>query len=107
MMRRVLVDHARSRHALKRDVRHRVTLDENVAVVSAASGFDLLGLDEALEELAAAEPRWAQVVELRFFAGLEIPEAAAVLNISPATVKRDWQFAKGWLAQRLGSPDVA
>ena len=58
-------------------------------------------VDDALTQLAAAEPRWAQVAGLRFFGGLEVPEIAAALGISPATVKRDWQFAKAWLAQVL------
>ena len=64
-------------------------------------------LDDALTRLAAAEPRWARVVELRIFGGLEVPEVASALGISPATAKRDWQFAKGWLARELGANNTA
>lgn len=100
-MRRVLVDHARSRNALKRGGGLNVTLDESIEGRSDAV-IDMLVLDQALDRLAAAEPRWAQVVELRFFTGLEIAEVAGVLGTSPATVKRDWQFARAWLARELG-----
>lgn len=100
-MRRVLVDHARARNALKRGGGLNVTLDESIEGRSEAI-IDMLVLDQALDRLAAAEPRWAQVVELRFFTGLEIAEVAGVLGTSPATVKRDWQFARAWLARELG-----
>jgi DNA-directed RNA polymerase specialized sigma24 family protein len=63
----------------------------------------MLVLDDALTRLAAAEPRWAQVVELRFFGGLEVPEVAAALGTSTATVKRDWRFARAWLARELSA----
>ncbi|HJP56054.1 MAG TPA: ECF-type sigma factor [Gemmatimonadales bacterium] len=101
VMRRVLVDHARARAAAKRAGSLRVTLDEELAA-SDDRAVDLLVLDDALERLAAAEPRWARVVELRAFAGLEVTEVADVLETSPATVKRDWQFARAWLARELG-----
>jgi RNA polymerase sigma factor (TIGR02999 family) len=104
-MRHVLVDHARARNAAKRGGALRVTLDEGLAGRDDRV-VELLVLDDALARLAAAEPRWAQVVELRFFGGLEVPEVAAALGISPATVKRDWQFARAWLARALG-PDGA
>jgi RNA polymerase sigma-70 factor, ECF subfamily len=98
-MRRVLVDHARMRQAAKRGGLN-VTLDD--ALVGApAAGLDMLALDDALTRLAAADARSAQVVEMRFFGGLGIPEIAEALGTSPATVKRDWQFAKGWLAREL------
>jgi RNA polymerase sigma factor (TIGR02999 family) len=100
-MRRVLVDYGRKRHAAKREGL-QVTLDE--ALVGAQSkALDVLALDEALTRLAAADPRCAEVVELRFFGGLSIPEVAMALNTSPATVKRDWQFARGWLAHEIGA----
>ena len=99
-MRRVLVDHARARNAAKRGGNLRVTLDEAV-VPQEDRIVDLLVLDDALNRLAAAEPRWARVVELRFFGGLEVTEVAAVLGISTATAKRDWQFARTWLAKAL------
>jgi RNA polymerase sigma factor (TIGR02999 family) len=100
-MRRVLVDHARARNAQKRGGALHVTLDEAIAG-QREPAVDMLALDDALTRLGAAEPRWAQVVELRYFAGLEIPEVAAALGISPATVKRDWQFARAWLSKELG-----
>ncbi|HRP08290.1 MAG TPA: ECF-type sigma factor [Gemmatimonadales bacterium] len=101
MMRHVLVDHARARQARKRSSALRVTLDDEVAVAAPERGIDFLALDIALEELASAEPRWAEVVELRFFAGLEVNETAAAMGISAATVKRDWRFARRWLEERL------
>jgi RNA polymerase sigma factor (TIGR02999 family) len=101
VMRRVLVDYARARNRAKRgDGTINLTLNEAIA----GANNDIVGLlvvDDALTQLAAAEPRWAQVAELRVFGGLEVPEIAAALGISPATVKRDWQFAKAWLAQVL------
>jgi RNA polymerase sigma factor (TIGR02999 family) len=101
VMRRVLVDHARGRNRVKRgEGSVNLTLDEAIA----GTGSDLIGLlvvDDVLTQLAEAEPRWAQVAELRVFGGLEVPEVAAALGISPATVKRDWQFAKAWLADAL------
>ena len=103
-MRRVLVDHARARNAQKRGGPLHVTLDEAIAG-GTEPAVDMLALDDALDRLGAAEPRWAQVVELRYFAGLEIPEVAAALGVSPATVKRDWQFARAWLSKELG-PDA-
>jgi RNA polymerase sigma factor (TIGR02999 family) len=103
VMRRVLVDHARARQAAKRGGPLLVTLDEASAGADAPM-LDLLVLDDALTRLAAAEPRWAEVVELRFFAGLEVAEVAEALGISVATVKRDWRFARVWLARAL---DVA
>ncbi|MEZ4456968.1 MAG: ECF-type sigma factor [Gemmatimonadales bacterium] len=104
-MRRVLVDHARARRAVKRDAGIRITLDDGL-VGSGSDGVDLIALDDALVQLAAAEPRWAEVVELRFFTGLEVTETAEVLGVSPITVKRDWRFARGWLAERLGTGDA-
>ncbi len=101
VMRRVLVDRARARLADKRDGGIRVTLVDDVAGTSDKS-VNLLALDDALTRLAGAEPRCAQVVELRFFGGLDIPGTARVLGVSPATVKRDWLFARAWLARALG-----
>jgi RNA polymerase sigma factor (TIGR02999 family) len=100
-MRRVLVDYARARNAAKRESSLRVTLEDSVAVQP--GDVDILDLSDALERLRAAEPRCAEIVELRFFAGLEVPEVAEVLDISAATVKRDWRFAKAWLARELGA----
>jgi RNA polymerase sigma-70 factor, ECF subfamily len=102
VMRRVLVDRARARFADKRDGGVRVTLVDDVAGTMDKS-VNLLALDDALTRLAAAEPRCAQVVELRFFGGLDIPGTARALDVSPATVKRDWLFARTWLAHALST----
>jgi RNA polymerase sigma factor (TIGR02999 family) len=99
-MRRVLVDHARGRNAAKRGGGLSVTLEEGL-VARQEGTVDMLVLDDALNRLEAAEPRWARVVELRFFAGLDLAEVAEALDVSLATVKRDWQFAKAWLARQL------
>jgi RNA polymerase sigma-70 factor, ECF subfamily len=102
-MRRILVDHARRRGAARRGEGQRpVTLTAG----SAASGpleIDVLALHHALHELAAVDERSARVVELRFFGGLTTGKAARVLEISAASVKRDWAFAKAWLLRRLES----
>ena len=109
MMRRVLVDHARTRRALKRGgAPVQVTLGEvdRAAGASAAPGaveaVDLLALDDALARLAALDPRKARLVELRYFAGLSIPECAEALGISQATVGREWAVARIWLRRELG-----
>ena len=105
-MRRILVDHARAHRRLKRGGdQARVTLD--VAVIAAESrAIDLQALDEALERLAALDERQARVVELRFFGGLSVPETAEVLQISAATVKREWSMAKAWLHAELQAGGV-
>ena len=105
VMRRVLVDHARARNTAKRGGAIHLPLNEAIAGAD-DDVIELLVLDDALTQLAAAEPRWAQVAELRFFGGLEVPEVAAALGISEATVKRDWQFAKALLAQVLRDEDA-
>lgn len=101
-MRQVLVEAARRRHARKRGGREAVfvTFDESLAKGVDEAG-DLLGLDAALEELALLEPRQAQLVEARFFGGLEVAEIAAELGVSEATATRDWRAARAWLAVRL------
>jgi RNA polymerase sigma factor (TIGR02999 family) len=100
-MRRILVESARRKNRLKHGRDHRrVDLDSG-CLVSAAPSLDLLALDEALSRLAAAEPAKAELVKLRFFAGLTMPEAAAALDISLATAERYWTFAKSWLYAEL------
>lgn len=100
-MRQILVERARARHAAKRGgAPERVTLDEGLFGAEPRS-IDLLALDEALGRLAAAHPAYARLVELRFFAGLTVEEAADVLDSSPATIKRHWTFAKAWLFREL------
>jgi RNA polymerase sigma factor (TIGR02999 family) len=100
LMRRILVDHAR-RHNLKRGgaVPH-VSLDDAVSVSSEAPD-DLVALDDALTALGQLDPRKARVVEMRFFGGLSVEETAAVLNVSPVTVMRDWSSARAWLYREL------
>ena len=101
MMRRILVNHAEARNSAKRGgLTTRVTLDESVSW-SGGRELDLVELDEALNALAQFDPRQARVVELRFFAGLGIDETASVLDISAATVKREWSMAKAWLRREL------
>jgi RNA polymerase sigma-70 factor, ECF subfamily len=99
-MRRILVDHARRKRATKREGGDRVTLDESVAEAPQRS-VDLIALDDALLKLAALDPRQARVVELRFFGGLDIEQTAESLGISPATVKRDWTFARAFLQREI------
>ena len=104
-MRQILVEQARAHHALKRGGdRLRVTLDDRSAVL-AAPDADVEALDEALEVLASLEPRQARLVELRYFGGLTIEEAAEQLDVAPATAKRDWAIARAWLRRRL-APDA-
>jgi RNA polymerase sigma-70 factor, ECF subfamily len=100
-MRRVLVDHARARGYLKRGGGvQRVTLHEGL-VTSPDPALDVVALDRALEALAKVDGRKSQIVELRFFGGLSVEEAAEVLHVSPDTVKRDWRLAKLWLLREL------
>jgi RNA polymerase sigma-70 factor, ECF subfamily len=102
MMRRILVNYALARGAGKRGgAGHQVTLDEAM-IVSPERDSQLVKLDEALQSLAKVDARKAQVVELRFFAGLSVEETATVLNVSPQTVLRDWKLSKTWLARELG-----
>jgi RNA polymerase sigma factor (TIGR02999 family) len=101
-MRRVLVDHARARDAAKRgDGATRVTLDD-AAVEGRPAEVDVLALDEVLGRLEQLDPRQARVVELRYFGGLSAPEAAEALEVSLATVNRDWAMARAWLFRELG-----
>jgi RNA polymerase sigma factor (TIGR02999 family) len=101
VMRRVLVDFARSRVRRKRGgAPRRVYLDE-VANLGAQHDAALLALDDALSALAAADPRKCQVVEMKFFGGLSTEEIAQSLTVSPETVQRDWKLAKLWLLRHL------
>jgi RNA polymerase sigma factor (TIGR02999 family) len=100
-MRRILVESARRKGRLKRG-HHRPRVDlESGCLVSATPSLDLLALDEALSRLAETEPAKAELVKLRFFAGLTMPEAAAALDISLATAERYWTFARSWLYAEL------
>ena len=101
MMRRVLVDHAREKRALKRGGNiERVTLNEGLDAAK-EQDLDIARLDDALQDLAALDPRQAKIVELRFFGGLTVRETADVIGLSPATVKREWATAKAWLYNEL------
>ena len=111
-MRQILVQRARARHAAKRGGENadRITLDESVLSPRGADreggGVDVLELDAALEKLAALDPQQAQIVELRYFGGLTVEEAAEALDISPATVKRHWTIARAWLRKELSPEPV-
>lgn len=102
-MRRILVDYAVRRGAKKRGGdRVRVAFDESLAITDAEAG-QILSLHAALQDLESHHPRHARVVECRFFAGMTISEVADALEISPATVKRDWDLARAWLNRELAS----
>jgi RNA polymerase sigma factor (TIGR02999 family) len=101
LMRRILIDFARSRGAWKRGGEAQaVDFDEDL-IVSQEPRADLLALDDALNHLGGLDPRKSQVVELRFFGGLTVDETAEVLKVSPDTVLRDWRLAKDWLVREL------
>jgi len=101
IIRRILVDHARSRGFAKRGGKAlRVSLDD-VLLAAEERGVELLALDRALDELAKIDARKSRVVELRYFGGLTIEETAAVLNVSIDTAKRDWRMTKAWLISQL------
>lgn len=100
-MRRILIESARARRFQKRGGgQERVTLEESL-VIEGQPGPDLVALDDALNTLAAMDPRRSQVVELRFFGGLSVEETAEVLKVSPETVHRDWKLARAWLLREL------
>lgn len=106
IMRRVLVDHARSRGATKRRGGTQVILDEALTPdphQSPERALDLIAIEDAMIQLESLEERSARVVELRFFAGLDVAETAEALGISPASVKRDWAFARAFLQRELAS----
>jgi len=103
VMRQILVDHARRQRADKRGGGVTVLGLDEALPAAWRSSVDVLALDEALEALSAIDARQCRVVELRFFAGLTIDEAATALGISPATVEREWALAKAWLFRRLSA----
>jgi RNA polymerase sigma factor (TIGR02999 family) len=101
VMRRILVDHARSHVADKRGGgAEKIALDDNAAIAPPID-LDFVALDASLDRLAAVDPRQGRIVELRFFGGMTIEETAAVLDLSPATVKNEWRLAKAWLFSEL------
>jgi RNA polymerase sigma factor (TIGR02999 family) len=101
LMRRILVDHARSERRDKRDGGIQVPLHDDLVWVSTMPSADLLDIDRALEELQKIDPRKSRMVELRFFLGSTAEETAELLNTSKATVDRELKFARGWLYERL------
>jgi RNA polymerase sigma factor (TIGR02999 family) len=101
LMRRVLVDFARSRNYQKRGGRFPHIELEEAVTVSAVVGSEIQAVDEALKQLAMVDPRKSQVVELRFFGGLTVEETAAALQVSPETAMREWKLAKAWLLREL------
>lgn len=104
LMRQILVDYARRAGTGRRGGEEiHVTFDETMAFTPAKAA-ELLALHQALEKLAAVDRRKAQVVELRYFGGLEVEEVAAVLDVHPNTIVRDWQLAKAWLKRALSTP---
>jgi len=103
-MRRILVDHARRRRADRRGGGAEHLTLSGVDVPAQSAEVDVLAVEDALSRLETQRPRLAQLVTLRFFAGLSIEDAAEALGISPATAKRDWSFARAWLHEELGRP---
>lgn len=102
VMRRILVDAARERLAAKRGGGEvAITLDDSIAADGGTPAVDILALNDALERLAAMDPRQARIVELRYFAGLNVEDTAAALDLSTGTVKREWSSARAWLFKQL------
>lgn len=103
VMRRVLVDRARERNAQKRGSGVAAeSLEVALGVSGETQSYDILALDEALDKLAELDPDRVRVIELRYFGGLSVKETAAIMNVSEATVKRDWALARAWLFRQLG-----
>ena len=107
LMRQILVDYSRRRRAAKRGGdAERISIDQAVLPLIERAE-DIVALDEALAALSKVDPQQARIVELRFFSGLGIEETASVLEISPSTVKREWNIAKAWLARELRARNTA
>jgi RNA polymerase sigma factor (TIGR02999 family) len=102
LMRQVLVDYARRRHAAKRGPEYKVELDGSFEVAhEQARGVDVLAVDDALLQLSRRDEQQGRIVEMRFFGGLTVEETAKALEVSPATVKRNWNMAKAWLTREM------
>jgi len=101
LMRRILVDHARKRNAAKRGGAHLTLLVDETVEPSSQRELDLIALDDALKALAELDERQSRIVELRFFGGLSIDDTSRILDISPATVKREWSTARAWLHEEI------
>lgn len=100
-MRHILVDMARQRRAAKRGGGNKLSLDEAISVPGEQEDVNLVALDEALTRLAELDSQQSKIIELRYFGGLTIEETAEVLNLSPATIKREWAMARAWLHREL------
>jgi RNA polymerase sigma factor (TIGR02999 family) len=100
VMRQILVDHARSRRAAKRDGGNRVELNENDHPLQEAN-IDIIALDDALTELANFDPDLCRIVEMRYLGGLSVDATAEAMGVSPASIKREWTAAKAWLSRKL------
>jgi RNA polymerase sigma factor (TIGR02999 family) len=105
LMRRILVDHARSRGYEKRGGGAAAVALDDAVVAATEPGMNFVALDDALQDLARLDARKSRVVELRFFGGLSVAETADALDISPETVMRDWRFAKVWLLRQISGRD--
>jgi RNA polymerase sigma-70 factor (ECF subfamily) len=103
MMRQILVDHARKHAAAKRGANPLTLAIDEASAISKAPSLDLLALDNAMQRLASLDPRQCRIVELRFFGGLSIEETALIVNISPATTKREWATARLWLHHAMSN----
>jgi RNA polymerase sigma factor (TIGR02999 family) len=103
LMRKILVDFARSRNYAKRGSGARVVSLEDVPVVPRDRARDILALDDALQRLADIDPRKSQIVELRFFGGLSLEETAEVLKVSSRTIRREWDLAKAWISRQMSA----
>lgn len=101
LMRRILIDHARSKGYQKRGGEMQIVSLDEALIISADGSPDLLAVDEALNALSEMDARMGQVVEMRFFGGLTVEETAEALSVSPETVMRDWKLAKAWLMREL------
>jgi len=101
IMRRILVDHSRRRQAAKRGGAVDAIPFEQAVLPMIQRASDVIALDDALDALAIRDPQQARIVELRFFSGLSIEETADVVGVSPSTIKREWNFAKAWLAREM------
>ncbi|HXC70301.1 MAG TPA: sigma-70 family RNA polymerase sigma factor [Pyrinomonadaceae bacterium] len=101
LMRTILVDHARSHASAKRGGGARKLELDEAMVISQQKAAEVIALDDALKQLALLDPQQSRIVELRFFGGLTVEEAAEVLQVSPATIKREWSTAKAWLYHEL------
>lgn len=106
-MRRILVDYARSRNYAKRGGEVRIVELDEAAIVAKKQVADLVALDDALQDLAAIDPRKSRIVEMRYFGGMSVEETASVLGVAPITVMREWSAAKAWLLRQMSAENTS